>query len=98
MVKNKAIEEAAKELRMPYNRVEKIYRAFWKYVRHHIESLPIKGVEMSKEEYESYRPSVSLSYLGRIHCSYDDIVKMKKGYEKACREKDTSILDSSVHN
>ena len=46
------LRKVAEELALPSREVEKIYRAYWKAVREHITSLPLKE-DLSDEEFKS---------------------------------------------
>lgn len=59
------------------NMVDKSYRAYWKVVREHIESLPLKQ-DLSDEEFKELRPNVNIPSIGKLHVTLDRYHGMKK--------------------
>lgn len=82
----KAIKQASLKLGLPYDYVYKIYVAYWKYIKQHIASLPLKE-KLTEEEYDSYKHSVSLPFLGKLHCPYDKLKFKQDKYEKNCSKR-----------
>lgn len=85
--KNQAILRASLKLGLPYDYVLKVYRAYWKFNKQHIASLPLKQ-DITEEEYNKYKHSVSLPYLGKLYCTYERLQNKRKGYEESCSKGD----------
>jgi len=85
--KNQAILRASLKLGLPYDYVLKVYRAYWKFNKQHIASLPLKK-KITEEEYNGYKHSISLPYLGKLYCTYDRLNNMQESYEKNSSKRD----------
>lgn len=68
--------------------VDKAYRAYWKSIREHISSLPLKE-ELTKEDFDSLRTNFNIPSLGKLSCTYERYLRMKKkfNYIKNLRER-----------
>ena len=68
--------------------VNKAYKAFWKYIRASIESLPIKQ-EHTKEGFSELRTNFNIPSLGKLTCTFDRYTGVRKRFEyiKKLREK-----------
>lgn len=90
--------KVAKELNLPEELVKNTYKAYWKFIRDSIESLPIKE-NLSEEEFSQLRTNFNIPSLGKLSCTYERMqgVKMKYLYakqlinkENACNKEDTT--------
>lgn len=61
--------------------VDKVYRAYWKAVRMHIASLPLKD-DLTEDEFNKLRVNVNIPSLGKLYVTYDRYRKMKEIYNK----------------
>lgn len=68
--------------------VDKAYKAFWKYIRDSIESLPLKD-KHTEEEFSDLRTNFNISSLGKLTCTFDRYIGIGKRFEhiKKLREK-----------
>ena len=82
-----AIRKASLRLGLPYERVYNVYTAYWKYIKQHLGSIPFKE-KLTEEEFNTYKHSVSLPYLGKLHCSYDRLQYKQNKYEEICSKRD----------
>ena len=57
--------------------VDRIYRAYWKVVREHIASLPLKD-DLTDEEFMQLQPNVNIPSLGKLNVTLDRYHRMKK--------------------
>lgn len=76
---NNIYEEASKQLDIPVDRVKKIYRYYWKYIRETIKLLPLKS-NLTEEEYSQYRTSFNIPSLGKLHCTYEEYTRMNNRF------------------
>lgn len=67
----------AQELNLDPKEVSKVWTAYWKFIKNHISSLPLKG-EITEEEFSKLNPNINISSLGHLTCSYDRILKLKR--------------------
>ena len=77
---NEIISEVAEKLSITKETVNKVYRAYWKVVREHITSLPLKK-DLSDEEFNELQPNVNIPSIGKLYVTLDRYKKMKKMQE-----------------
>lgn len=80
MTLNESISSIADDIGLPSVLVGRIYRAYWKAVREHIESLPLME-DLSDEEFMQLRPNINIPSIGKLHVTLDRYHRMKKQYE-----------------
>lgn len=70
----------SKELGLPVEVIMGYYKANWLYIKTTIENLPLKdGIE--EEEYNKLRVSFNLPNLGKLACSYNRYLGVRKKCE-----------------
>lgn len=77
---NEIISEVAEKLAIPKETVNKVYRAYWKVIREHITSLPLK-VDLDDEEFGRLQPNVNIPSIGKLYVTLDRYKRMKKMQE-----------------
>ena len=77
---NEIISEVAEKLSIPKETVNKVYRAYWKVVREHITSLPLKE-NLSDEEFNELQPNVNIPSIGKLYVTLDRYKRVKKMQE-----------------
>lgn len=87
MIIEDAITRTADELGLDKGFVKDIYMAYWKAIRNHISQIPMKD-DLSQEELESYRPTVTMPSLGKLACPWERYSSVKKKYEYIKKFKD----------
>ena len=77
--------------------VDKTYKAYWKAVREHITSIPLKE-ELTDEEFLNLRPNVNIPSIGKLYVTldrYHNLKKQFKLYYKNYKGKDKYKKDSN---
>lgn len=74
------IDKVSKDTSIPPKTVEKIYKAFWMYIRSSIQELPLMDA-LTEEEFNSLRPNFNLPSLGKLYVSYDRYVGVKERFK-----------------
>lgn len=59
--------------------VLKTYRAYWKAIRNHITSLPLKE-DLTDEEFVELRPNVNIPSIGKLYVTLDRYRRIKRAY------------------
>ena len=78
---NKEIyEKVARDLELPTEVVKTAYNLYWRFIRDTIESLPLKD-SLSEEEFNSLRTNFNIPSLGKLSCTYDRYIGVKKRME-----------------
>ena len=74
------IDTVSKKVDLPPDKVDKIYKSFWKYIKVTIKELPLKQ-DLSKEEFSKLRTNFNIPSLGKFSCTYDRMLGVKKRYK-----------------
>lgn len=82
------IAQVSKDVGLPSNVVDKIYKSYWRFIRETIQRLPIKD-NISKEEFSKLKTNFNIPSLGKLSCTYDRVKGVKERYKyiKSLREK-----------
>lgn len=79
--------------------IKAAYNSFWKFIRKTISALPLKE-DLSEEEFKRLRTNFNIPSLGKLCCTYDRFLGMKKRHEylKKLMQDDKDKKDNSdVH-
>ena len=73
------IDKVSAQLNLPSEFVEKTYKAYWKFIRNYIENIPLKQ-DLTEEEFNKYRTNINIPSLGKLYCTYDRMLGIKKRF------------------
>lgn len=74
------IAGVADKLNLPAAVVDKTYKAYWKFIREMLSTLPLKE-DLTEVEFEALRTSVNVPSLGKFVCDYDRYKRIRKRIE-----------------
>ena len=74
------IGKVSEELNLPKGVVDKTYKAFWLFINQSIRSLPLKE-DLNEEDFAKLRTNFNIPSLGKLTCTYDRMLGVKKGFE-----------------
>ena len=77
---SECILRVAEKTGIPKEIVYKTYRAYWKAIREHISSLPLKN-SLTEEEFMKLQPNVNIPSMGKLHVTLDRYKRMQKQQE-----------------
>lgn len=77
MTYDEIIKKVSEENNLPKNLVDRTYRAYWRAIREHITSLPLKE-DLSDEEFLKLQPNVNIASIGKLNVTLDRYKRMKK--------------------
>lgn len=60
--------------------IEKAYKSYWLYIRNSVEELPLK-MDMNETEFLNLRTNFNIPSLGKLSCTYDRYVGVKKRFQ-----------------
>ena len=80
-VYKQAVSDVAEQLSLPKKLVNKIYRAYWRAVREHICTLPLKE-NLSEEEFAKLQPNVNIPSIGKLYVTQEKYRWLKDKFEK----------------
>lgn len=70
----------AKLLGMSPDVVEKVYKAYWLYIKTTIESLPLKK-DLTEEDFTSLQKNFNIPSLGKLTCTLDKYKGIKDRFK-----------------
>lgn len=76
---NNIVDKVSKDLQLPYNIVDKTYKAFWLYIRNTIQELPLKE-DLNEAEFFMLKPNFNIPSLGKLTCTYDRYKNIKNRF------------------
>ena len=69
----------SEELNLPEELIEKVYKAYWNFIRVTIEELPLK-TDLTQLEYENLRTSINIPSLGKLNCTYNRYIGIRNRF------------------
>ena len=69
-MKKDIILSVSKDLGISPDVVEKVYKAYWVYIKTTIEALPLKE-DLTEEEFSKLRTNFNIGSLGKLSCTLD---------------------------
>lgn len=87
MIYSKAIKQVSIELGLPPQVVKEAYESYWTFIRNNIKALPLKE-DLSKEEFDKLRTNFNIPSIGKLSCTYDRMIGVKKRFEHIRRLRD----------
>lgn len=80
MIYSEAIKQVSIELGLPPQVVKEAYVSYWTFIRNNIKALPLKE-DLSKEEFDKLRTNFNVPSIGKLSCTYDRMIGVKKRFE-----------------
>lgn len=71
------LDKVSKELNLQKEIVSKAYKAYWLSVRKTISDLPLKD-DLNEQEFSQLRTNFNVPSLGKLSCTYDRYLGMKR--------------------
>lgn len=81
MTYDEVIAQAASELGFTKHLVDRVYRAYWRSVREHVTSLPLKQ-DLTDEEFMLLQPNINIPSIGKLYVTLDRYHRMKYMHRK----------------
>lgn len=79
-MKKDIVLSVSKDLGISPDVVEKVYKAYWLYIKTTIETLPLKE-DLTEEEFSKLRTNFNIGSLGKLFVTYKHYVVIKKRFE-----------------
>ena len=74
------IGKVSQEMDIPLEVVDTAYKSYWKFIKQTIQSLPLKD-DISEEEFAKLRTNFNVPSLGKLTCTYDRMMGVKKRFK-----------------
>lgn len=71
------INNVSKDLGLSYEVVDRVYKAYWFFIKKHIKSLPLTD-GISEEDFETLRTNFNIPSLGKLFVMKDNFLKYRK--------------------
>ena len=72
--------DVSRILGIPPNVIEKVYKAYWLYIKTTIQALPLKEA-LTEEEFSKLRTNFNIPSLGKLSCTLDKYKGTKKRFK-----------------
>ena len=77
---NEIVIRVSQETGLPGKVVDKVFKAYWSFIRASIQALPLKEL-LSEEEFSKLKTNFNIPSLGKLTCTYEDYLRQKKRHE-----------------
>lgn len=77
---NEIVIRVSQETGLPGKVVDKVFKAYWSFIRTSIQALPLKEL-LSEEEFLKLKTNFNIPSLGKLTCTYEDYLRQKKRHE-----------------
>ena len=74
------IGKVSQEMGLPPEVVDTAYKSYWKFIKQTIQSLPLKD-DISEEDFTKLRTNFNLPSLGKLTCTFDRMMGVKKRFK-----------------
>ena len=71
------IDKVSKELNISKTLVDKTYKAYWFFIKNHIQSLPLKE-NLNEEDFAKLKTNFNIPSLGKLCVTWDRFMGCKK--------------------
>lgn len=81
MTYDEIVAKVAEDNGLSKKLVDRTYRAYWKSIREHITSLPLKD-DLTDDEFNMLKPNVNIPSVGKLYVTLDRYKAMKRIYKE----------------
>lgn len=81
------INKVSKKLSLSAPLVDKVYKAYWLYIKQYIQTLPLKE-NIGEDEFAKLKTNFNIPSLGKLYITWDKFIKDKKNFETIKRLKE----------
>ena len=79
-MKKKIILDVSRNLDISPDVIEKVYKAYWSFIKETIQALPLKD-NLSEEEFSTLKTNFNVPSLGKLACTLDKYTRVKKRFK-----------------
>lgn len=91
MTYKEIIKRVSAETGLSETLIDRTYKSYWKVIREHITSLPLKK-DLTDEEFLKLKTSVNIPSIGKLSVTLDKYKKMKALFKKL------NAIKNATHN
>ena len=74
------INSVSEDMGIPEEVVDSAYKSYWKFIKQTIQELPLKE-DINEEEFSRLRTNFNIPSLGKMVCTFDRMIGVKKRYK-----------------
>lgn len=74
------ILKVSRDLDLPKDFVDKVYKGYWKAIKEIIAALPLKN-DITEEEFQKLRTNINIPSLGKLNCTYNRYKLIRQNYK-----------------
>lgn len=79
-MKKEIILDVSRNLDISPDVIEKVYKAYWSFIKETIQALPLKD-NLSEEEFSTLKTNFNVPSLGKLACTLDKYTRIKKRFK-----------------
>ena len=79
-MKKEIILDVSRNLDISPDVIEKVYKAYWSFIKETIQALPLKD-NLSEEEFLTLKTNFNVPSLGKLACTLDKYNRVKKRFK-----------------
>ena len=79
-MKKEIILDISRNLDISPDVIEKVYKAYWSFIKETIQALPLKD-NLSEEEFSTLKTNFNVPSLGKLTCTPDKYNRVKKRFK-----------------
>lgn len=79
-MKKEIILDVSRNLDISPDVIEKVYKAYWSFIKETIQALPLKD-NLSEEEFSTLKTNFNVPSLGKLACTLDKYNRVKKRFK-----------------
>ena len=79
-MKKEIILDVSRNLGISPDVIEKVYKAYWSFIKETIQALPLKD-NLSEEEFSTLKTNFNVPSLGKLTCTLDKYNRVKKRFK-----------------
>lgn len=93
MTYHEIISKVSKDTGLPKTLVDRAYKSYWKVVREHISSLPLKE-DLTDEEFLQLQPNVNIPSIGKLYVTLERYRRIKDRHKRITEKR----KEDATHN
>ncbi len=85
MTYKEIVTQVAEKTGLSYVLVDRTYKAYWRFIRDYVTSLPLKS-NLSQDEFSKLRPNINIPSLGKLYVDVGKYNTKKESYRRHLKE------------
>ena len=81
------IAQVASETGLPKKLIDRTYKAYWRAIREHITSLPLKE-DLTDEEFNALQPNINIPSIGKFSLTLENYKRKREKYKRLTQGKE----------